>query len=580
MTGIGCASVKKRPIPSNGREISCVSDPIIRKVLAARGIGSESDLDLSLAGLEHYRTLKGIDEASELLSAAVRCGKRIVVVGDYDVDGATSTALAVLALREMGAAYVSFYIPDRVTMGYGLSVSIVEELAAGSERAELIVTVDNGMTSVDAVKRAHELNIDVIITDHHLAGSEIPEADAIVNPNQPGCQFASKYAAGVGVIFYVVSALRAKLKDCGWFESSGLAYPNLGNYLDLVAVGSLADVVPLDKNNRILIKAGIEKIRNGRGRLCFERILEVSRKSLSRVTEGEICCSITPVLNAAGRINNMSLGVHCLMSDNPEEVAVLVSELMCINDERREMESAMRDTALASVAKVGTCGGNSIVAYDSSFHQGIIGLVASRLKDSSFLPSVVFADAEPGFVRGSARSVTGLNIKQALDKVFVSHPGTIIRYGGHAMAAGMTVAKDKLSDFKIALSEAISDLLAGELPDASLLSDGELPPDRLTVAFYDELCSFGPWGSRFEFPLFDGVFDIVSVKIIKDRHLRLTVIPVRGGYEQTAMSFNLSNVHKYSSLVGSRVRMCYRLDVNEWRGERSLTLIIESLQPF
>lgn len=554
-------------------------DPIVRRILLSRGVRDESELDLSLHSLLHCDDLKDIDKACEILFQAL-CGQsRIVVVGDYDVDGATSTTLAIRALREFGFKNVDFFIPDRVVLGYGLSeriVSIIHE----EKKAELIITVDNGITSFDGVQRARELGIRVLVTDHHLSLARLPPADAIVNPNQQNCRFRSKNLAGVGVIFYVMLAFRAYLRNRGWFTEHNLPVPNMSRFMDLVAVGSIADVVTLDHNNRILIKNGIEKIRTGRCCKCFISILQKCRRNIAKIDENDICFSISPILNAAGRIDNMSLGVNCLLSDDSEEVESLVNELINVNNTRKEIEAQMHSEATRDLDQnYDLQNNNSIVIFDKSYHQGVVGLVATRIKEIYYKPTVAFAVAnEDGTeLKGSARSVDNLHIKDLLEKINSRHPDLLLRFGGHAMAAGMTIRRADLARFTDVFEKTVTEnIKQGDLSNV-WYSDGELPSRYLVPEFAEYLLSLGPWGNNYAHPTFDGIFTVKHLKLM-NRHLKLTVVYPNSHFEYTAMIFNATRETRNEDFWHRRVRLGYKIEVSEWRGNKYLQLIVENYQ--
>ncbi len=579
MSEFGCKVVRRRA--DDCGQLSEIRDPYLRNVFLSRGISSVRELDLSFASLLHYQNLRDIDKGCTLLYEAVGKNAGIVVVGDYDVDGATSTALAVRALRLFGASSVDYFVPDRITMGYGLSADIVD-IIHNKWHPGLIITVDNGITSFEGVKRAQELGIRVLVTDHHLAVDDLPAADAIVNPNQKQCSFASKNLAGVGVIFYVMIALRSYLREQGWFTQRHIPYPNLSHFLDLVAVGSIADVVKLDQNNRILIRKGLEQIRQGLCCQCFRSILNMNRVNPAILTENDVCFVIAPLLNAAGRIDNMALGIECLLSDDPVQVDELLQELCAVNQKRREMELQMRESALSAIegSNLDVSDMNSIIMFDTSFHQGIIGLVASQIKEKYYRPAVVFAQAGEQELKGSARSVCGLNIKDVLEQVAREDPDLLLRFGGHAMAAGMSIRPDRLEEFKTVFRRVISSRISMHQLEKTCYSDGELPADHLTVAFAQILRSFGPWGNNFDYPVFDGLFMVQKLKYINNRHVRLTVTPVTPKvhhYEFNAMVFNLSQDCRNLDLWHRIVRLCYHLELNYWKGNCYLQLVVENL---
>ena len=574
----------ERRQPEDHGQLPEVADPYLRRILMARGLENSGELDLSLSSLLHYRTMKGIRESSEIIARAMEDGRRIVVVGDYDVDGATATALAVRVLRAFGCTSVDFFIPDREEMGYGLTVAAAETVRE-QKHAELIITVDNGITSFEGVARARELGMAVLITDHHLASGEIPEAEAVVNPNQPGCAFPSKFLAGVGVIFYVMIALRAYLRETGWFERRGIPVPRLASFLDLVAVGSIADVVRFDHNNRILISHGIGLIRSGAGCRCFPLIMRRSLKDPVLATESDVCHVIAPILNAAGRIESMDLGIRCLLADSNDEIEQLINELILVNTRRREMECLMREHAEQMLEDRDLEHMNSIVLYDPSYHQGIVGLVASRLKESFSRPAVVLAPAGNGELKGSARSVDGVNIKAVLEEMARERPELLVRFGGHAMAAGLTIREQQLQEFTQAFSGILARSQGSKDHCRVVLTDGQLPQDHLTLEFARSLKILGPWGGGFDCPLFDGEFVIRSFKYLSSSrhmssscHLRMSLCPSGSSYEYNSVMFNVPQDLVDGDLWHRLVRICYRLDLNNWRGNYYLQLVVEEME--
>ncbi len=574
MVDLSCKTVRRSF--DDHDQLTEITDPYLRQILLARGVDKYADLDLSLKSLLHYNTMKGITEACQVIYEAMQANRLIFIVGDYDVDGATSTALAVRALRQFGYPKVGYFIPDRVSMGYGLSAEIVDTLY-NQTKVDLIITVDNGITSFDGVCRAKELGIKVLITDHHLASDNVPPADAIVNPNQKGCEFPSKCLAGVGVIFYVMIALRSYLVGKGWFDKLQLPVPRMSAYLDLVAVGSIADVVSLDHNNRILIQHGINLIRRGQGCLCFPLMLLRINKDPSQVSESDICHFVAPLLNAAGRIDNMSIAIQCLLTDNHDEINQLVTQLLAVNNRRRAMEHVMRDKAIESICNIDMTNLNSIVLYDPCFHQGIIGLVASRIKELYSRPTVVFAQAIGGELKGSIRSVTGINIKSVLEELSQEHEGLILAFGGHAMAAGLTIREENLEAFTVAFRQCLDRYLSTESLVKIIMTDGFLPVDHITVEFAKTVKEIGPWGNNFEYPVFEGDFIIQKFKFIHEgKHLKLTVTPLNSHFEFSAMLFNVPKEMVHYDLWHRLVRLCYRLELNNWHGNFYLQLVVEN----
>ncbi|MCG6940267.1 MAG: single-stranded-DNA-specific exonuclease RecJ [Thiohalocapsa sp.] len=552
-------------------------DALLSRLYAHRGDARPA---VSLGELLPAAELRGIDAAAALLADQIQRGGRLLIVGDYDADGATGSAVALLGLRALGAVDVDHLTPSRFQHGYGLSPAVVD--AAVERRPSLIVTVDNGIASHAGVARATELGIPVLITDHHLAGAELPSAAAIVNPNQPGCGFPSKHIAGCGVVFYLLAATRAELTRRGWFAALGAAAgrppPNLAQLLDLVALGTVADVVTLDRNNRILVEQGLRRIRAGACRPGLKALLEVAGCRVEGVTARDLGFVAGPRLNAAGRLDDMAVGVECLTTDDPVRAMRLAQQLHGLNDERREIERDILDQAIALVERqaVGRGGlGGWLCVYGAHWHEGVIGIVAARLRERWHRPAIVFADGGDGLLRGSARSIEALHIRDAIDAVHKRHPELIERFGGHAMAAGLSLRRDALGDFRDAFDAEIERQLGTAPAVREILSDGELPPSLLTLHTADALRRAGPWGKGFAEPLFDGVFAVGHSSIAAERHLKLRV-SVDGAAPLPAIGFHLAE-HRGS--LGERVRLAYRLDINDYRGLRSPQLVFEHLEP-
>ncbi|HEY8555247.1 MAG TPA: single-stranded-DNA-specific exonuclease RecJ [Burkholderiales bacterium] len=551
--------------------------PVLRRAYRARRVYSARELDRSLERLLPPGQLKGIEEAVRLLSDVIARSGRILVVADFDSDGATSCALVVRALREMGVAAVDYLVPNRFEYGYGLTPEIVD-LAAERE-PDLIITVDNGISSVEGVAAAHARGIRVLITDHHLPGSRLPAADAIVNPNQPGCGFASKHLAGVGVAFYLMAALRAHLRANGWFAARGLPEPNAARWLDLVALGTVADLVPLDHNNRVLVAQGLARMRAGRTLEGIRALALVSGRTCERLTENDLGYCLAPRLNAAGRLADMSLGIECLLADDAERALAFAQRLDGLNHERRALEAEMREQALAAVRALDLEAAalpRGLCLYDEGWHQGVIGLVASRIKDELHRPVIAFAPAGDGELKGSARSVPGLHIRDTLDAIAARHPGLLTRFGGHAMAAGLTLPRAHLERFREAFAEEVGRVLSEDDLLGRIWSDGELADSDLDLRFATLLRDAGPWGQNFPEPVFDGVFEVVGRSVVGERHLKLQ-LRQQGGKRVEAIGFHLAP--DGSAPDWARVRAAYRLDVNDFRGARTLQLVLEHVEP-
>lgn len=551
---------------------------ILRRIYAARGINTDADLDYKLAQLLPASGLAGIDDAVERLLAAHQMGERVLIVGDFDADGATSCAVAVRALRLLGFEHVDFLVPDRFNYGYGLTPELV---AAAAERSpELIVTVDNGIAANPGVAAANALGIDVLVTDHHLPGDELPDAVAIVNPNQPACDFASKSLAGVGVIFYVMLALRRALQNEGWFEAQGRELPNLAQLLDIVALGTVADVVPLDRNNRILVEQGLRRIRAGQACAGILALLEVGGRDTARITAGDLGFVLGPRLNAAGRMEDMSVGIRCLLVDDKSEAQQLAAQLDGLNRERRSVETQMQVSAedMLSAVTLGDNSQTSICLFDPSWHQGVIGILASRVKDRYHRPVIVFAKGDDGEIKGSARSIPGLHIRDVLDEISKLAPGLIHKFGGHAMAAGLTISEDDFEMFVDALEAVVSGHVNEDILQAQLVSDGELGADEFSLQLAHLLRFAGPWGQANPEPMFDGQFKLINQRVVGEKHLKMVLAPAHApNLAIDAIAFNV-DAERWPDNSAHEVALAYRLDVNSFRGKESVQLIVEQIE--
>jgi len=551
--------------------------PLLTRLYAARGVLSQDELDKGLARLIPYQQLKGIDAAVDLLVTALQQRQRILIVGDFDADGATASTVGVLGLRLLGAAHVDYLVPNRFEYGYGLTPEIVK--VALERRPELLMTVDNGISSVEGVAAAKAAGLQVLVTDHHLPGHELPAADAIVNPNQPGCTFPSKALAGVGVIFYVLMALRARLRELGWFEANGRTQPNLGELLDLVALGSVADVVPLDANNRILVHQGLMRIRAGRARPGLRAILEVARRDPSRITSTDLGFILGPRLNAAGRLDDMSLGIECLLCEDEtlaREMAVQLDEL---NQDRKSIEQGMQREALAQLKDLpvesmpfGLC------LYEAEWHQGVIGILASRLKERYHRPTIAFASAGEGVLKGSARSVPGFHIRDALDAVAAKHPELISKFGGHAMAAGLSLPAENFPAFADAFDAEVRRQLTEEDLTGRLLSDGTLAVEEFHLELARALRNAGPWGQHFPEPLFHGVFQLVEQRVVGERHLKMVLKTECGSVRLEGIAFSVDR-DVWPNPTVRWVELAYKLDLNEFRGNETVQLMVAHISP-
>ena len=576
--GNAVRTIVTRPVAEQDlQQLSAIEHPVLRRVFAGRRIHSERELDTGLDGLHRPDELLGIDAAAKLLAEALQQQQRILVVGDFDADGATSSALMVAALRAFGAVSVDYLVPNRFEYGYGLTPEIVA--VAAQRSPQLIVTVDNGISSHEGVAAANALGIPVLVTDHHLPGETLPEAAAIVNPNQPGDGFPSKALAGVGVAFYVMMALRAHLETLGWFAANGIDRPNLAGFLDLVALGTVADLVPLDRNNRILVQQGLQRIRAGRCRPGIRALLEVAGRNPARAVAADFGFAAGPRLNAAGRLDDMSHGIECLLCDDPGRARQLAQQLDALNRERRDIEADMKQQALQAVAELhlredrlptGLC------LYDDSWHQGVIGILASRIKDRYHRPVIAFARAGDNALKGSARSIPGLHIRDTLDAIAARHPQLLHKFGGHAMAAGLSLAENDLPAFTAAFQQELDARLDRDALQGVLESDGELGEEDFDLAFSELLRNAGPWGQGFPEPLFDGLFKVLGYRVVGDKHLKLTLQPAGSRRSVDAIAFNQAAQAPSS---GQRLRIAYRLDSNEFRGMLGVQLVVEHMQP-
>ena len=586
------SALHRRP-PCNDFDFPAGLHPLLQQVYRRRRLVSVDELQLSLDNLLSPDSMKGIGDAVARLHEALKAEQQIRIVADFDADGASSCALAILALQAFGHDKVDYIVPNRFEYGYGLSEKIVATLVlqnpADKAPPDLLITVDNGIASTDGVAAAKAAGVDTIVTDHHLAAEQLPEAAAIVNPNQPGCSFASKCLAGVGVIFYVMSALRSHLRQKGWFESRGLALPNLAQLLDLVALGTVADVVPLDWNNRILVSEGLKRIRAGRCRPGISALLQAASRGQASADAADLAFSVGPRLNAAGRLEDMRVGIECLLSQSPDEAWPLAGELDALNRKRRNIESKMGREALRIVANINIDQGEgdlpaAICLFKENWHEGVLGIVAARVKERYHRPVVAFAKAGDE-LKGSARSVPGFHIRDALDAVASRHPGLISKFGGHAMAAGLSLKADDFAKFQTAFTAEAEHLLDESSMQAKIESDGPLPPDCMTLSAAEALAEAGPWGQGFPPPVFDGCFQILQQQKLKERHLKLRLrahpaspdAPAQADSPAIeAIAFNL-NHDDWPPTHASEIHIVYRLEVNEFRNRRRPQLIIQHI---
>jgi single-stranded-DNA-specific exonuclease len=555
-----------RPVPLRARLLleQAGVHPLLARLYAARGISEAAELDLQLSALLPPEEMKGVDTAAALLADAVMRHKKILIVADYDCDGATACAVGVRALRQMGGA-VDYLAPNRLTMGYGLSPDLAR--LARERGADLIVTVDNGIASVAGVAEAKRLGMQVIITDHHLPGAELPAADAIVDPNQPGCRFRSKAIAGVGVMFYLMLSLRAELRRRNLFAAR--PEPNLAQLLDLVALGTVADVVPLDRNNRILVAQGLKRIRERRACAGIAALLAAAGRDPARASTFDLGFIVGPRLNAAGRLADMSLGIECLTTDDAGRALNLAQTLDAINRERRAIEAEMHETALLRLEDIAADERASITLFDPDWHQGVIGILAGRVKEKLHRPTFVFARGEAGELKGSGRSIPGLHLRDALDLVAKQRPGLLLRFGGHAAAAGLTLKESDLPEFEELFERIARALLPPSVLTRTLETDGPLE-----AAYYGlntaRLLQEAVWGQGFPAPLFADEFEVLQQRLLKDKHLKLTLQQGRRRFD--AICFDQADG------APDRIRAAFRLDIHEWQGEASVQLVIEHFE--
>ncbi|RUO34683.1 single-stranded-DNA-specific exonuclease RecJ [Aliidiomarina soli] len=554
--------------------------PVLRQLLAQRGVASEQELLLNAKGLLHFSALTDSERAAQRIARAIAEQQGICIVGDFDADGATSTALLMLALPEFGAQKLHYLVPNRFTDGYGLTPKLVD--AAHAEGSQLIITVDNGIAAHAGVERANQLGMDVIITDHHLPGSSMPPAYAIVNPTRSDCAFASPNLAGVGVAFYLLLALRAWYRQ----QQHPAAGVNVAQWLDLVALGTVADVVSLDYNNRILVQQGLARIRAGQCRPGILALLKASGRDPAKLQATDLGFTVAPRINAAGRLDDIQIGIECLLSNDWQKVERLAGQLDGLNRERRQTEQGMREDAAAYLAELSFAEQKLppvLSLHQSGWHQGVIGILAGRVKEQVYRPVIAFADADQGLLKGSARSVPGVHIRDLLERVYTLAPHTIQAFGGHAMAAGLTIEKIHYDEFTQVLQDVARDWIDDDILQQVVWSDGELTAAELSLSFAEQLAALGPWGQSFSEPVFDGVFRVAQQRIVGEKHLKLVVQPQfsnEGGSGQTvdAIAFNVDTT-RWPDPQCNYLRLAYKLQLNEFRGKTSLQLLVEHLEP-
>lgn len=569
--------LRRRSIVDEKLQASNLS-PLLKRLYAARGVTSPDEVVYDLKNLAHFSALKNIDLGVDCLLTALINQERILIVGDFDADGATSTALAVLALRAFGFQNVAYLIPNRFEFGYGLTPEIVA--VAATMQPNLIITVDNGISSHAGVAAANQLGIKVLVTDHHLPPFELPDAIAIINPSQAEDIFPSKALAGVGVVFYLMLALRSRLRQIGWFQQQGILEPNLAQFLDLVALGTVADLVPFDYNNRILVQQGLERIRSGECRVGIKALLQIAKRDYEQITTSDLGYAVAPRLNAAGRLDDMSLGVECLLSDDAEHAAQMAKALNDLNDTRREIESDMQQQALLALASLSLQQNlpHGLCIFDPNWHIGVVGILASRIKERVHRPVIAFAALNEDEIKGSGRSVTGLHLRDVLSNIAASYPDLITKFGGHAMAVGLSLRRQNYEAFNLAFIAEVEKHLNEEDLQAKIYTDGELEPENICLTTAKLLRKAGPWGQDFSDPVFEGDFNVLQQKLVGQKHLKMFLaVPGGGNIVCDAIRFNV-DLKRWPNERCKKVHIVYRLDVNEYNDNYYLQLIVENLQ--
>lgn len=569
--------IRRSPVTDN--HLSEQLHPIIKQVYAQRGVGSDVELDLKVNNLADVNELHGVFEACQILHQAMCDQERIFIIGDFDADGATSTALMMEGFALFGYQHHQFLVPNRFEYGYGLSPEIVE--IAHQQGAQTLVTVDSGISCHQGVERAKALGLKVIITDHHLPGQKLPQADAIVNPNLTQCQFPSKALAGVGVAFYLMLALRKTLREKAYFTSLGIQEPNIAQLLDLVALGTVADVVPLDANNRILVHQGLHRIRAGATRPGIQALIEIANRNQSQLVASDFGFALGPRINAAGRLDDMSFGINCLLAHDMSSARVMAAELDGLNKSRREIEQGMQVEAERIMAKLKFDEHNlpfAIALFQQDWHQGVIGIVAGRIKEKFHRPTIVFAPAAEDNtteIKGSARSIEGLHIRDLLEHIAGRHEGLILKFGGHAMAAGLSINAARFDEFQQLFNQYAQQWIKQEHLQGKLYSDGELALKDLNLDFAQLIRESGPWGQQFPEPIFDDIFKLVQQRIVGEKHLKLTV--EKDGVVFDAIAFNV-DIKAWPNQQASQVHLAYKLDINEFRGKKNLQFMVENIK--
>lgn len=551
---------------------------VVQAIKQHRHLDPNQPIDLSFSQLLPFQPLLGIEAAAALLAEALMQQQRLMIIGDFDTDGATSTAVAVSALKLLGAAQVDYLVPNRFKFGYGLTPEIVA--VAKSYQPDLLVTVDNGIASIDGVEAAKKAGMKVLITDHHLPGSTLPNADAIVNPNQPHDPFPSKHLAGVGVIFYVMLALRSHLRQLGWFRTR--TEPNLGQLLDFVALGTVADVVPLDHNNRILVHQGLQRIRAGQCHPGIQALIQLSKKKAIDLQAADLGFIVAPRLNAAGRLEDMTLGIHCLLAETDSEAQHLAQRLEQLNHERRAIEAEMQLDAHAALQQLSFDSHNlplGLCLYQQHWHQGVTGIVAARVKERYARPTIAFAKIDSGELKGSARSVTGINIRDLIDAIATKNPHLIHRFGGHAMAAGISLPEAHFEAFNQAFNDELALWVCKEQMVTTLYSDGELAPSALQLSTVSAIQQLGPYGQNFPEPLFDGVFTLLDQRLVAGKHLKVLLQCPNSEQTLDGIAFNIE-LNEWPNYQVKRLHIAYHITINHFRDRQSLQVIIQHLHAY
>lgn len=550
--------------------------PVIRQIYASRGVKDISEINNSASGLLDFRLFKDIEKACVLLDEALKQQAKILIVGDFDADGATSTAVLMTGLPWFGFNSVDYLVPDRFSLGYGLSPLLADHII--TLKPDLVITVDNGISCIEGIAKVKAAGIKVLVTDHHLQGELLPNADAIVNPNQHDCTFPSKSIAGVGVAFYLLVAFRHHLREQGYFSQQQLAEPNLADLLDIVALGTVADVVSLDANNRTLVHQGLARIRSGKTRPGIRALIEVANRNSARLTASDFGFALAPRLNAAGRLDDMSLGIACLLAKEEHQARRIASELDGLNHERREIEQGMQQEAMAVLERLVNSTSaipDAVCLFQDDWHQGVIGILAGRLKEHFHRPTVIFALGDDGAMKGSCRSIEGFHMRDALERINTLYPHLISKFGGHAMAAGLTLNPNCFDEFKQVFTRLAGDTLSEEHKQCIILTDGELPEPCFSLDFASLITQSGPWGQKFPEPLFEGRFEIIQQRLVGEKHLKL-VLKHPSGKLYDAIAFNV-DLRAWPNSAANAVHLAYQLDINEFRGKFSLQLMVREL---